>query len=272
MKWYQKLWAVIKRKWWYLVLLICSSVYVWHYRLDLYELSPLNSQNLIFVLWIILLVSPLFSEIELLGVKLLKKELEKTTKEVKSDINDLKLQLLDFKVTNSVAQTFYMGNPLLPQSELAELSIEAEKVSQNSEFLRRSDINVDDNVTEDSVYLFKVRVGIENKLAELCSKTGYDGRRAVMQMVQHVYRCELIEKVTLDLIMQIIQIANRGVHGEIVSREYVDFVKKNYSHVQSQLSDALDRLHPIACPRCHYVGYAKCGNACPKCGFISDDE
>lgn len=272
MKWNQKLWAFIKRKWWYLILLICSSFYVWHYRLDIYELSTLNSQSLIFILWLVLLVFPLFSEIELLGVKV-KKELEKTTKEVKSDINDLKLQLLDFKVTNSVAQTFYVGNqPLPPKNELAELSVEAEKVSQNSEFLRHGAINADNNVSEDSVYLFKVRLGLENKLSELCSKTGYDGRRAIIQMVQHVYRCELIEKVTLDLIVQIVQIANRGVHGEIVSNEYVDFVKKNYPHAQSQLADALDRLHTIVCPRCHYVGYAKYGNACPKCGFISDDE
>lgn len=272
MKWNQKLWAVIKRKWWYLVLIICSSIYVWYYRLDIYELSTFNSQSLIFIFWLVLLVFPFFSEIELLGVKV-KKELEKTTKEVKSDINGLKLQLRDFKLTNSVEQTFYMVNqPLPPKNELAELSAEAEKISQSSEFLRHSAINVDDDVSDDSVYLFKAHIGIENKLAELCLKTGYDGGRAVMQMAQHVYRCELIEKVTFDLIMQIIQIANRGVHGEIVSKEYVDFVKKNYSHAQSQLSDALDRLYPVACPRCKYTGYAEYSNECPKCGFINDDE
>ena len=75
-----KIWEFIKKKAWYIVLLIASSSYVWYYRFDLYQLKELNVQNLIFILWLLLLAFPLFSEMEFLGVKV-KKEVEKATEE-----------------------------------------------------------------------------------------------------------------------------------------------------------------------------------------------
>lgn len=69
----KKMWQFIKRKSWYMVLLIASSFYVWHYRSEIHQLKELNAQNLIFILWLLLLFWPLFSEMEFLGVKVKKK-------------------------------------------------------------------------------------------------------------------------------------------------------------------------------------------------------
>lgn len=69
----KKLWKLIKTKCWYIILLVLSSTYVWCYRFDIYELKELNARNLIFILWLILLLLPLFSEMKLLGVKIKKR-------------------------------------------------------------------------------------------------------------------------------------------------------------------------------------------------------
>lgn len=65
-----------------------NSTQVWCYRFDIYELKELNARNLIFILWLILLLLPLFSEMEFLGVKI-KKEVQKETEEVKGLLQNL---------------------------------------------------------------------------------------------------------------------------------------------------------------------------------------
>ena len=60
----------IKKNIWYCFLLLISSAYVFYYRYELYQLKTLNVRNLVFLIWIALLLLPLFSEMELLGVKI----------------------------------------------------------------------------------------------------------------------------------------------------------------------------------------------------------
>ena len=59
----------VKKKWWYLVLLILSTIYVWNYRYEIFQLSDLNVAVVIFLLWLVLLIMPLFSEVEFFGIK-----------------------------------------------------------------------------------------------------------------------------------------------------------------------------------------------------------
>ena len=96
MNWVQigeKIKLTLKKRWWYFFLLIISSIYIFVYRYDIYQMTDLNAHNLIFILWLVLLALPLFSEIEIGSVKL-KKEIEQTRTEVKESIGELKLQLL----------------------------------------------------------------------------------------------------------------------------------------------------------------------------------
>lgn len=73
---------MLKKRGWHIFLLIISSAYVYIYRYDIYQMTELNAQNLIFILWLILLGLPLFSEIEIGSIKL-KKEIEQTRTELK---------------------------------------------------------------------------------------------------------------------------------------------------------------------------------------------
>ena len=109
----KKLWEFVKKKCWYIILLGLSSAYVWYYRLEIYQLKELNSRNLIFIVWLILLLLPLFSEMEFLGVKI-KKEIQKETEEVKESLKSIQTQMNNLQLTNSVANNFSFNNSTLP--------------------------------------------------------------------------------------------------------------------------------------------------------------
>lgn len=272
MKWCARLWAFVKRKCWYILLLAASSIYVWIYRNDIHQLKDFNAQNLIFILWLVLLLLPLFSELEFFGVKL-KKEVEKAKAEVKENLNDVKLQLMDLKISNSIANTIQISNTPLPtEKELDELKRQVEELQLKSSFKGNDSLNIDQSVSSQSVYLFKVRLNIETTLSELCEKTGYDGHKSIMQMIRYLNQRELINGTTADLIQQLVKIANRGVHGEIVSNEYIGFVEKAYPQIINQLRDVNEQLQYMVCPKCRFSGYSRYGNVCPQCGSIHDDD
>lgn len=90
----------LKKHAWYIALLVASSIYVIHYRFEIHQLKEINAQNLIFILWLILLLFPLFSEMEFLGVKL-KREIVKSNNEIKDAVHDLQLQIMQIANANN---------------------------------------------------------------------------------------------------------------------------------------------------------------------------
>lgn len=228
----EKFFNIIKRRWWYFVLVILSSVYVFFYRGEIYQLSELNAQNLIFILWLVLLILPLFSEIEIGSVKL-KKEIEQTRSEVKESVNELRLQIMDLKISNS--NTVVVNSPLATKEELSALEKGIE--SSGQEFLGQSE-ELSLNTSADSIFLFQVRLTLEKMLSTLCEKYGYWGQRSMHKMVQYLAKKEVVDGNAIGLIQEIVKIANRGVHGEMVNEEYIDFVKKMFPTVKYALERA----------------------------------
>lgn len=226
----EKFLNLAKRKWWYFVLLFLSSIYVFRYRFEIYQLSELNAQNLIFVLWLVLLILPLFSEVEIGSVKL-KKEIEQTRSEVKEAVGELRFQIMDLKISNS--NTVVFNQPLPTKSELLELE---KNVGHNNQANPDQEIFLD--IVDDSIYLFKVRLTLEKLLSSLCEKWDYTDRKSMPRMVQFLVRYEVIDKNIAGLIQEIIKIANCGVHGEIVSGDYISFVKKVFPSVKYTLEKA----------------------------------
>jgi hypothetical protein len=262
--------SYLKRKWWYLTLLILSTIYILNHKNDISQLKEFNAMNLIFIIWLVLMLLPLFSEMEFFGIKL-KKEVEKAKTEIKENLNDLRMQIIDLKISNSNVNTINVGNGYLPsEQKLKELEGNSEvKIDIPPETKVIEKIKFE--ISEESTYLFKIRTTIEKALTDLCEKTDYNGHKSIVQMAQHLNRRELIAGNTVELISQITKITNRGIHGEIVSNEYIDFINRVFPALQKQLDEANTRLHYCTCPKCKNFGYSLFENVCPKCGFTSDD-
>lgn len=277
MRRFDNIFSYIKRKWWYLVLLLASSVYVFYYRNNenILQLKEFNAMNLIFVLWLMLLIFPLFSEMEFLGIKL-KKEVEEAKKEIKDGLTDLRIQLMDFKITNSATNNINIGSVLPSEKVLNDLKEEVQNDNENDIEQQNYDTfnKIELDVSEQSVFLFSVRLSLEKSLAELCDKTDYNDikyRRTIRGMMEHLVQVELIPRKMIDPIYEIIKICNRGIHGEIVSEQYINFIKDILPSVQNVIEKANSNLQINTCPRCKYTGYSKFHNVCPKCGYINCD-
>lgn len=268
---FKRLWDFIKKKCWYFILLCVSSGYVWHYRNEIYQLKELNTRNLIFLLWLLLLLLPLFSEMEFLGVKV-KKEVEKATEEVKDSIKTLQTQLNQIQMTNSVANNFNFNNTPLPSKQQIEEMMQSVRSSTNPDMNNAVPLETVTAEGDKNVFLFRVRLDIEMSLRELCEKIGYTDRIPIMEMAQLLNRSGVISGITCDLIGQVAKIANRGEHGEIVSDEYITFIEQTFPEIKRQLKVASSRLVYITCPKCKYSGYSIFENVCPRCGFVNDDD
>lgn len=269
------IWPFVKKRAWYIILLISSSLYVWQNRSEIYQLKELNAQNLIFILWLLLLFWPLFSEMEFLGVKV-KKEVEKATGEVKESLAELRIQLMNLKISNSNATTFLIGDSLLSKEQLSKMLEDIKGSSEKSQKGPRAGANTLDefefNVPEQAIYLFKVGLSLERTLSKICEKTGYEGNQFYKSKVMYLYRIGFLSNETAKIISQIWTIANRGIHGETISSEYIDFVKKAVPTVFKELQDGDQSLNYCVCPLCNYKGYSVFENVCPRCGNVHDGD
>lgn len=178
--------------------------------------------------------------------------------EVKDKVCTLQEQVAQLQISNSVANNINFGNAPLPsEQKVSEPVIEPMNAEENKNML-----------------LFNIRLNIETSLHELIGKIGYEDKTflSIMKMIHILSNAEIIDGMTCDIISQVIKIANRGVHGEIVSDEYVTFVKETYPEIMRQLKVASSKLCYIVCPRCKYSGYSKYENVCSKCNYTFDGD
>ena len=172
-----------------------------------------------------------------------------------------------------MATNISLGNSSLPSEQKLEELLQIVRGLQTSPTHTEAPNQINRlSAEEKAVSLFKARLGIETSLRDLCVKIGYEEKAPIIKMVQLLNRAEVIDGITVDLISQVIKISNRGVHGEIVSDEYIDFVNETYPEIQRKLTAASERLRPVVCPHCKYVGYSTYENVCPNCGFVHDDD
>ena len=234
----KNLWNTIKKKLWYIFVLFLSSAYVFHYRLEIYELKEINARNLIFLLWLVLLIFPLFSELEFLGVKV-KKEVAEATGEIKESVQQLHTQIAQLQVSSSFAANFSISGGTLPSEEKMDelLKLVQELNAKAGEDNLHS--FKEEFIEDKNVYLFKIRLQIEKSVRELISRLDIPGPTPLSRQLYTLLRTEIISDNTFELAMQILKIANRGVHGEIVSDEYISFVQKTYPELMKQLNEAL---------------------------------
>ena len=233
-------WEWIKKNKWYLFLLVLSTIYLSYYRFDVYQLKEINVRNLIFLIWLILLLLPLFSEMEFMGLKI-KKTIEKANKEIKDDIKSLESQIIEIKVATSIANNIHIDNTntTLPTEDKLEKLLQMVSTIQEKSS-KEFEQNIDKLPKNKAVYLFEVRLYIETTIKEIFDSLELNKRiYSLPHMVDVLSEYKLLERSTSILIFQVIKIANRGVHGEIVDDEYIRFVQKVYPKIKNELEELL---------------------------------
>jgi hypothetical protein len=224
-----------KITWWVIILLMTGII------LSLRVPAILSGQSVpadifVFFIFVALMLVPIFSEIELFGIKL-KKEIE----EIKRDIN-IKLGEIKNEIRNNqnqtVSQTFQTYGPPPPDNKLPELQAEIERIL-NSKF---KDHNITPNiiiagridVPDENLLMFKIRYNIEKQLVRIWEQrfdgNEYDNRlrhQSVARIIQDLSKFEIIDGNFYGILKEILSICNYAIHGDEVTENQVAFVSKN---------------------------------------------
>lgn len=248
---WRKLLSFIKEKIWYLILLTISTGYLAVNRFAIEKLNDASMLSTVFIIWIILLVLPLFSELEFLGVKVkkeVKEAVEKSNEEVKNSLNNLQLIVSQTQVSNSVAAQFTINNGPLPSEEKMNNLIKENHLpneqNTNNQIKKQDEIKIPDQNLE----LFKIRYGIEAKLNDALGLIGYNDKNhfSLIQTAYYLKKQEFLDPNCAELLIQVVRIANRGVHGEIVGEKYLNFASEAYPKIIDGLDECIERIKKVA--------------------------
>lgn len=246
-KWWQKLLFILMKKFWYIILLTISTVYLAINRFAIEKLDDASLISTVFIIWVIILFYPLFSELEFFGVKIKKevaKAVEKSNEEVKASISNLQQLISQIQVSNSVAPQFTINGGSLPsEGKIDKLTEELHLYNEQNKN-KQAEQQDKVNIPTQNLELFKMRYGIEAKLNDAMDLIGYNGKNhiSLVQSAYYLSRQGVLDPKCTDLLIQVVRIANRGVHGEIVDQKYLDFASEAYPKIIDALDDCKELI------------------------------
>ena len=246
-KWWQKLLSFLKEKLWYIFLLAISTIYLAINRFAIEKLDDASMLSTVFIIWVILLALPLFSELEFLGVKVkkeVKKAVEKSNEEVKASLDNLQQIVSQIQISNSVAPQFTINGGSLPSEERMDNLIKEIHLLNEQNTNKQTEKQDKVNIPAQNLELFKMRYGIETKLYDAMGFIGYNGKNhiSLVQSAYYLSRQGVLDPKCIDLLIQVVRIANRGVHGEIVDQKYFDFASEAYPKIIDALDDCKELI------------------------------
>ena len=235
---------------WYFILVVASTVYLFcnHFAID--KINDASLISTVFIVWAILLVLPLFTELELFGVKV-KKEVEeaveKSNKEVKDSLNNLQQLVMQIQVSNNATnQLTINGNPLPSESRIEELTNAIQTLTAQKNKEKTNEVPREEGMaSEQNVELFKIRYDIEMALRECIELLRFEPqtRMTTISMARILNQRGLLDSTTTDTLIEIVRIANRAVHGEMLNQKYVGFVRKTYPGILDELQKCKNRIN-----------------------------
>lgn len=246
-KLWQKLLSFLKEKLWYIFLLAISTIYLVINRFAIKKLDDASMLSTVFIIWVILLALPLFSELEFLGVKVkkeVKKAVEKSNEEVKASLNNLQQLVSQIQISNSVAPQFTINGGSLPSEERMDNLIKEIHLLNEQNTNKQTEKQDKVNIPAQNLELFKMRYGIEAKLNDAMDLIGYNGKNhiSLVQSAYYLSQQGVLDPKCIDLLIQVVRIANRGVHGEIVDQKYLDFASEAYPKIIDALDDCKELI------------------------------
>lgn len=197
----------------------------------------------IFLIFVALMLVPIFSEIDFFGIKL-KKEIEDLKQDIRIKLGDIKNEIRSSQ-TQTVHQTVQTFGPPPPDNKLPELQYEIERIlsAKLKEHGITPDIKIARriDVPQGNLLMFQVRFNIEKQLRRIWVQRfdsgNFDPRhQPLTRIIQDLAKFEIIDNNFFVILREIISICNYAIHGEKVTENQVSFVTKNAKQILDYLS------------------------------------
>lgn len=213
--------------WW--VILVTSLTYF--FISDVYGRvasgSATTMDTIIFVVWLALLLVPLFQEVDLFGVRL-RSEIES----MKNDVREQILNLRSVIQTTQNVQTFVFDRPP-PDSELPKIEKQFRKSLGSTSVTQPRTMDYQKtgiDVPPDVQLLMSVRYEIEKQLRRLWEvRYGQPLRPfGLRRVIDQLTSDGMLAPALASTVREAYVICSQGVHGDPVSKSQIKFVRDVY--------------------------------------------
>lgn len=222
---------------WWAVLVGTLTYFLWARLPDLLSGKAAAADIAVFGVWMALLLSPLFTEVELFGVTL-KNEIEELKKDLTVQIGDIRNDIRNaVDVRATVSPVFNMPSP--PKDSELPGMLQEIKSAISSAFAERgepptSQANI--NVPEEVAFLFETRYNLERELRRLAAQSTVRNRPApVVQMLRELITAGVLPRDLGEAVQDAYRVCSPAVHGDSVSPEKAIFVREVASGLISAL-------------------------------------
>ncbi len=223
--------------WWIALLLICGGLFYW-------RLGPIsNGQSapidvFIFLIFVGLLLVPIFNEVEFFGIKL-KQEIDELKTQISLQFGDLRNEIKNSQV-QTIHQNFSSFGKPPTDEELPALEIQVDKILKLK--LKEYGLETEKKlITElevpaNNLMLFQVRYNIEKELSRIwqnyCEEFPIDpGRFPLTKIIRELMRYNVIDSELHNILRETLSICNYAIHGQDVSEYQISFVNRNGNEI-----------------------------------------
>ncbi|TGN18853.1 hypothetical protein [Leptospira idonii] len=230
--------------WWVILLIILALILSTRIN-SIINGSSVPADILIFLIFIALMLVPIYSEIEFFGIKF-KQELEDLKNHLDLKISDIKNDFRN-QQSQSLTTNFNSFGPPPPDISLPQLTEEIERIVRTrlTELgtHQEGETNLQIEVPENNLQLFKIRFNIESELRRIWiqrfNKESNDNVRyhSLVKIMSELTKYEILDKSFYGILREILSICNYAVHGETVSENQASFVTSNAQEIIEYLAN-----------------------------------
>ena len=213
----------LKIIWWVIILLITSTTLYLRYN-DIISGNAVHFDVFIFIIWVAIMLAPIFQEVNIFGLKL------------KQSVDELKHQITEVKNEIHNKITFSPTLNLNPSDEnkIKDLEEKYSKLLEDKLKMSGKDASDDDiinflNVPDINQFLFATRYRIEKELRRIWENSIGDierrKRTSLIKILQELINNQIIDKNIYGVLREVIAISNYGIHGEEIFENQINFIK-----------------------------------------------
>lgn len=205
---------------WWLILILVSGYILCHRINEIINGNSNQTDTVIFLIFIALMLVPIFPEVDLLGIKL-KQSLDDLKEYINVKVGDIKTE-----IHSNHVQSVYIQNYEKPSPESKLRDIE-EKIKQEITPELKHNSKIDLDIPDANLLLFKVRYNIEIELRRIWEKYYPKSNKPIplMEIIRTLLKNNILNTNIYNPLREILAICNYAIHGEKVSDNQVSFIK-----------------------------------------------
>ena len=241
---------LVKFGWWFLVTGVVGAFL--YFRIPAISGGTGTQFDIVlFLVFVALMLSPLFSEMEFFGLKL-KREIENLKSDVRHEIGEVKTLITSIGITNSLHQ--HISLQPAPNAELAQMKEEFAKLqearSKEVQWVQSSPIeapvSVSESVPDDISYLFTNRYVLEKEVLRLWRNVAPCGdspeKHTFSKRLYDLEYTGLISRQAERIIREIYTICSSAIHGNVPTKQQIEFVREVLPGILDTLNHASARF------------------------------